>query len=94
VTDRRRDVFPNNFVGDLVQTERGWTVVPPTCCPATVTAIRDGRSARSGAPATAGTWRGVVVATERAGVVMHVGRRGFDAPLVCGQDRFLTDIVV
>jgi hypothetical protein len=32
VADRRRDDFPNNFVGDLVKTERGWTVVPPTCC--------------------------------------------------------------
>ncbi len=29
----RRDDFPNNFVGDLVRTERGWVVVPPTCCP-------------------------------------------------------------
>jgi len=28
-----RDEFPNNFVGDLVHTERGWVVVPPTCCP-------------------------------------------------------------
>jgi hypothetical protein len=28
----QRDDFPNNFVGDLVPTERGWTVVPPTCC--------------------------------------------------------------
>ena len=25
---------PNNFVGDLVPTDRGWVVVPPTCCPA------------------------------------------------------------
>lgn len=29
----RRDEFPNNFVGDLVQTDRSWVVVPPTCCP-------------------------------------------------------------
>ena len=28
-----RDEFPNNYVGDLVHTERGWVVVPPTCCP-------------------------------------------------------------
>jgi hypothetical protein len=28
-----RDDFPNNYVGDLVPTERGWVVVPPTCCP-------------------------------------------------------------
>ena len=28
-----RDEFPNNFVVDLVPTERGWVVVPPTCCP-------------------------------------------------------------
>jgi hypothetical protein len=34
VAGTRRDDFPNNFVGDLVKTERGWTVVPPTCCPA------------------------------------------------------------
>jgi len=34
VAGPRRDDFPNNYVGDLVQTERGWTVVPPTCCPA------------------------------------------------------------
>jgi hypothetical protein len=27
------DAFPNNFIGDLVPTERGWVVVPPTCCP-------------------------------------------------------------
>jgi hypothetical protein len=33
VADRRRDDFPNNFVGDLVKTDRGWVVVPPTCCP-------------------------------------------------------------
>jgi uncharacterized protein YegP (UPF0339 family) len=30
----RRDDFPNNFVGDLVKTDRGWVVVPPTYCPA------------------------------------------------------------
>jgi hypothetical protein len=29
----RRDEFPNHFVGDLVQTERGWVVVPPSACP-------------------------------------------------------------
>jgi hypothetical protein len=33
VADRRRDDFPNNFVGDLVKTDRGWVVVPPTCWP-------------------------------------------------------------
>ena len=33
VADRRRDDFPNNLVGDLVKTDRGWVVVPPTCCP-------------------------------------------------------------
>src|SRR5581483_5182607 len=28
------DEFPNNFVGDLVKSDRGtWTVVPPTACP-------------------------------------------------------------
>ena len=26
-----RDKFPNNFVGDLVETGRGWVVVPRTC---------------------------------------------------------------
>jgi hypothetical protein len=29
-----RDEFPNDFVGDLVHTDRGWVVVPPTSCPA------------------------------------------------------------
>jgi len=33
VVDSRRDGFPNNFVGDLDETDRGWVVVPPTCCP-------------------------------------------------------------
>jgi hypothetical protein len=33
VAKSRRDDFPNNYVGDLVPTERGWVVVPPTCCP-------------------------------------------------------------
>jgi hypothetical protein len=33
VADRRRDDFPNNFVGDPVKTDSGWVVVPPTCCP-------------------------------------------------------------
>ena len=30
---QRRDEFPNHLVGDLVRTERGWVVAPPTCCP-------------------------------------------------------------
>lgn len=30
---RPRDEFPNNYVGDLVRTARGWVVVPPTACP-------------------------------------------------------------
>jgi hypothetical protein len=34
VGEPRRDEFPNNSVGDLVKTDRGWVVVPPTCCPA------------------------------------------------------------
>jgi hypothetical protein len=34
VAEPRRDDFPNNFVGDLLHTERGWVVVPPTACPA------------------------------------------------------------
>ena len=33
MAEPRRDDFPNNFVGDLVQDERGWVVVPPTCWP-------------------------------------------------------------
>jgi hypothetical protein len=33
VTGPRRNDFPNNFVGDLVPTDRGWVVVPPTICP-------------------------------------------------------------
>jgi hypothetical protein len=32
VASPHADEFPNNFLGDLVQTERGWVVVPPTCC--------------------------------------------------------------
>lgn len=32
MAEPRRDEFPNNYVGDLVPTERGWVVVPPTCC--------------------------------------------------------------
>lgn len=28
-----RDEFPNAFVGDIVQIEHGWVVVPPTACP-------------------------------------------------------------
>ena len=28
-----RDEFPNHFVGDLAPKDRGWVVVPPTCCP-------------------------------------------------------------
>jgi hypothetical protein len=34
VAEPQRDDFPNNFVGDLVPTDRGWVVVPPTCCSA------------------------------------------------------------
>ncbi|MGB7871943.1 MAG: hypothetical protein WBM01_27405 [Mycobacterium sp.] len=34
MAEPRRAEFPNYFVGNLVWTERGWTVVPPTCCPA------------------------------------------------------------
>jgi hypothetical protein len=30
----RRAGFLNHYVGDLVHTNRGWVVVPPTCCPA------------------------------------------------------------
>lgn len=33
MAEHRRDDFPNHFVGDLVATDRGWVVVPPTCCP-------------------------------------------------------------
>jgi hypothetical protein len=33
VAESPRDEFPNHYVGDLVPTERGWVVVPPTCCP-------------------------------------------------------------
>jgi hypothetical protein len=59
VAETRRDDFPNNYVGDLVRTDRGWAVVPPTCCrTATTTARAGGRLARCGVAATAGTWRG------------------------------------
>jgi hypothetical protein len=33
VAGPRRDDFPDHFVGDLVKTDRGWVMVPPTCCP-------------------------------------------------------------
>jgi hypothetical protein len=33
MANSRRDDFPNHFVGDLVQTQRGWVIVPPTGCP-------------------------------------------------------------
>jgi len=29
MAEPRRDAFPNNYVGDLVPTDRGWVVVPP-----------------------------------------------------------------
>ena len=28
-----RDDFPNQFVGDLLRTDRSWVGVPPICCP-------------------------------------------------------------
>lgn len=34
VAGRRRDEFPNHYVGELVQTDRGCVVVEPTSCPA------------------------------------------------------------
>jgi hypothetical protein len=33
VAGPRRNNFPNNFVGDMVETKRGWVIVPPTACP-------------------------------------------------------------
>jgi hypothetical protein len=33
MAEPRRDDFPNHSVGDLVRTERGCVVVPPTACP-------------------------------------------------------------
>jgi hypothetical protein len=30
----RRDDFANHYVGDLVRTDHGWSVVEPTACPA------------------------------------------------------------
>jgi hypothetical protein len=58
MAEPRRDEFPNNFVGNLVWTERGWTVVPPTCCPAGHDYARPGQVGQLGAAATADTWRG------------------------------------
>lgn len=44
-----RDEFPNNFAGDLVRTERGWVVVPPTYCP-------DGHSYSDGGWSVSSVW--------------------------------------
>jgi hypothetical protein len=44
-----RDEFPNHFVGDLVPTERGWVVVPPTSCP-------DGHNYSDGGWKVAAVW--------------------------------------
>jgi hypothetical protein len=62
----RRDDFPNNFVGDLVHTDRGWVVLcrRRAARSATTTATEAGRSARCGVPATIGTWRGGVPAAQ------------------------------
>ena len=49
---RAADHSPNNFVGDLVHTERGRVVVPPTCCPTAT--LTTSQAAQSGAHATAG----------------------------------------
>jgi hypothetical protein len=47
VANPRRDDFPNNYVGDLVRTDRGWVVVPPTCCPDGHSYSEDGWSVSS-----------------------------------------------
>jgi hypothetical protein len=61
-----RDVLPNNFVGDLVHTERGWVVVPPTCCPAGHAYGDSGWSVSGcGAHAMTGTWSGAAIAAQR-----------------------------
>src|ERR1700734_1321723 len=40
VAESRREEFPNHFVGDLVQAEYGWVVVPPTAvCAAARSAV-------------------------------------------------------
>jgi hypothetical protein len=44
-----RDEFPNHLVGDLVPTERGWVVVPPTCCP-------DGHAYNDGGWSVSSVW--------------------------------------
>ena len=65
MAEPRRDDFPNHFVGDLVHTERGWVVVPPTCCPtATPTTTAAGQSVPCGVPAMGGTWRGDAIAAQ------------------------------
>jgi hypothetical protein len=58
VAEPRRDEFPNNFVGDLVQTERGWTVVPPTCCP-------DGHSYGDQGWSVSSVWKGEAIGFSR-----------------------------
>ena len=50
MAESRRDEFPNNFVGDLVPTERGWVVVPPTCC-------LDGHNYSDGGWSVSSVWR-------------------------------------
>jgi hypothetical protein len=65
VADRRRDDFPNNFVGDLVKTDSGGLWCRRRAArKATTTARTAGRSARSGAPATGDTWPGGVGAAQ------------------------------
>ena len=49
MAEPRRDDFPNHFVGDLVHTERGWVVVPPTCCP-------DGHAYHDGGWSVSSVW--------------------------------------
>jgi hypothetical protein len=60
-----RDEFPNHYVGDLVPTDRGWVVVPPTCCPDGHDYNDRGWSVSAvGAHATGGTWRGAAIAAQ------------------------------
>jgi hypothetical protein len=49
VAKPRRDDFPNNYVGDLVETPRGWVVVPPTACP-------DGHDSSDGGWSVSSVW--------------------------------------
>jgi hypothetical protein len=80
--DPRRDDFPNNFVGDLVPTDHGWMVVPPTCCPDGHNYGDDGWSVSSvrctcnGRHMAWRCWCGAVFLRAAAGAALPTPRQG------------------